>query len=164
MNPLKCRTLGAPTFQDIHGPLDWLYCACALSGGKWPTVRMAVKKESAGSLQPSGFRENSTNFLTSVAHWVRDSIFRMNWRSRGEMWLNRQTDTHTDTHRPNCGNGPVHVRWGLIHVSQYKCYPAHTDMCLVSREKPWTHLILNAHYLLQQESITHTCTQRAVAS
>ena len=47
-------------------------------------------------------------FLTSVAHWLRDSIFRRNRCSRGEMWLNRQTDrqtgrqtdrqTHTHTH------------------------------------------------------------------
>ena len=40
--------------------------ACALSTGKWPTVHMAFKR-SARSLQRSGFRENTTNILTSAA-------------------------------------------------------------------------------------------------
>ena len=40
---------------------------------------------SAGSLQRSGFRENPTNCLTFVARSVRDSVFRTNRRSIGEM-------------------------------------------------------------------------------
>ena len=40
---------------------------------------------SAGSLQQSSFRENPTNFLTLVARRVRDSVFRTNRRSIGEM-------------------------------------------------------------------------------
>ena len=55
------------------------------------------QRTSAGSPQRSGFRENPTNFLTSIARWVHDSIFKTNRRSRGEMWLNRQTDTDRTT-------------------------------------------------------------------
>ena len=46
------------------------------------------------SLQRSSWKLNT--FLTSIARWVRESIFRTNRCSRGEMWLNRQTDRHTD--------------------------------------------------------------------
>ena len=67
-----------------------------ISAGKWPTVRMAFNGGSAGSLQRSCFSENPTNLLTFVARWVRDIIFRMNSHSRGEMWLNRHTNTHID--------------------------------------------------------------------
>ena len=71
---------------------------------------MAFNGGSAGSLQRSGFRENPINFSTSVARWVRDSIFRTNRRSRGEMWLKeRQTDRHDDYSNP-----PAHARRGLI--------------------------------------------------
>ena len=37
------------------------------------------------TLERSGFKENPTNFWTSIARWVRDSIFRTNRRSRSEM-------------------------------------------------------------------------------
>ena len=37
------------------------------------------------TLEWSGFKENPTNFLTSVARWLRDSIFTTNKHSRGEI-------------------------------------------------------------------------------
>ena len=46
---------------------------------------VCFQRSSAGSLQRSDFRENPTNFLTFVARWVRDSIFRTNRCSRGEV-------------------------------------------------------------------------------
>ena len=69
---------------------------------------MAFNGGSARSLQQSSFRENPTNFLTFVARWVRDSIFRTNRRSRGEMWLNRHTHRQTDYSNP-----PAYARRGL---------------------------------------------------
>ena len=41
------------------------------------------------------FRENP-NFFIFIACWVRNSVFRTNRCSRGEMWLNRQTDEQTE--------------------------------------------------------------------
>ena len=61
------------------------------------------------TLERSRFRQIPTNFLTFVARWVRDSVFRTNRRSVGEMWLNRQTDTHTDPPKycnPRCACAP----------------------------------------------------------
>ena len=55
---------------------------------------MAFNGGIGGSLQRSSFRET---VLTSLARWVCDRIVRANRRSRGEMWLNRQTHTHTQT-------------------------------------------------------------------
>ena len=61
INALKCRTLGVTCgiYYNVHAQL---------SAGKWPTVCMAFNRGSAGSLQWSGFRENPTIFLTSIAH------------------------------------------------------------------------------------------------
>ena len=43
-----------------------------------------------------------------VARWVRDSVFRTNRRSIGEMWLNRQTDSsdHAKYCNPRCACAP----------------------------------------------------------
>ena len=78
---------------------------------------------SAGSLQRSRFRENSTNILTSVARWVRDRIFRANRHFRGEMWLNRQTDRHTRTTTVTllCMRRGVKYSMIYIHVCQKHC-------------------------------------------
>ena len=78
---------------------------------KWPPVRTAVDGGNAGSPERSSFRENPTNILTFVARWVRDIDFRTNRRSRGEMWLNGQTNRQT--HRPNYITLTAHARWGL---------------------------------------------------
>ena len=82
MNALKSRTLGATRARTLK--THALYSAHARfpqeNGG-----HTFAQRSSAGSLQRSGFRENPTNFLTFVARWVRDSIFRTNRRSRGEM-------------------------------------------------------------------------------
>ena len=65
---------------------------------------MPYNAGSAGSLR-SGFRENPTYFLSFVACWVCDSVFRTNRRSRGEMWLNGQTDT-PNYRNPRCACAP----------------------------------------------------------
>ena len=48
-----------------------------------------------------------------IAHWVCGHIFTMNKSLRGEMWLNRQTHTHTATTLTL----PAHVRCRLMRVS-----------------------------------------------
>ena len=52
---------------------------------KWPIVVWPSKGGSAQSLQQSSCRENTTHFLTFVAHGVRGRIFMKNKSPRGEM-------------------------------------------------------------------------------
>ena len=78
--------------------------ACYFSHTKWLTVVSHTEAVDAVSLQRSCFRRNPTNFLTFIAHWVRDNDFRTNGRYRGEMWLNRRTDTHTHADKHNFRN------------------------------------------------------------
>ena len=69
-----------------------------------PTVSMAFNGGSAGSLQRSGFRENPTIFLTSVAR----SVF--SGRTDAPEVRCDLTDRHTHTHRHNYSNPPAHAR------------------------------------------------------
>ena len=101
MNALKCRTHSA-TRSGYSWPLINIIMRMHAFRRKWPTMHTVVQQRGAGSLQRSRFRENPTNFLTSFARWVCDSIFRTNRRSKGEFWLNRQTDTQNDYSNPRC--------------------------------------------------------------
>ena len=68
-------------------------------------------------------KEIPTNLVTFVAHQVRDIDFRMNRRSRGEMWHNRHTQTDRQTH-PTTVTLAAHTRRRLMkstvseHVSK----------------------------------------------
>ena len=77
--------------------------ACMFSWSKMADYGKPYNAGSGVSPQRSSFREIPTIFLTFLARWVRDTDFRTKRRSRGEMWLNGQTDRQTDTqtHRPN---------------------------------------------------------------
>ena len=94
----------------------------------WPS-----KGGSARSWQRSSFRENATNVLTFVACWVWGCVFTTNRSPGGEMWLNGQTDTQTDT-----VTLAAHARRGLTivcfskylkHTSKYVCETSHTPRC-----------------------------------
>ena len=92
---------------------------------------MAFNGRNAGSLQWSHFRENPTNFSTSVARWVRDSF--SGRTDAPEVRCDLQTDTQDDYSNP-----PAHVRRGLImkvHIWQIKLKGWGCDSCKVKPVK-----------------------------
>ena len=82
-----------------------------------------------------GFRENATKFLTFVARWVGDSVFRTNRSSRGEMWLNGQTHRHTDT--ATTVTLAAHARRGLNRYIQYLAMHFNAHIWYVSSCPPY---------------------------
>ena len=74
----------------------WSYCACAcFAEFKWPTMQMVAQCGSAVSLKRGGFRENPTKYMTYVARWVCDSIFKTNKCFWSELPTNRHTHRTT---------------------------------------------------------------------
>ena len=59
-------------------------------------------------------KKNATNCLTFVARWVRGCGFAANRSPGGEMWLNGQTDAHTDT--TTTVTLAVHAHRGLMNM------------------------------------------------
>ena len=117
MNALECRTLGANEFIPLLTDL-----LIGMTSGNLETQGIAVSMDynniyysHVRFLQENGlpyiwlsmewcwisatepFRRKWHNFLTFVAHWVHDSNLRRNRHSRGEMWLNRHTQTDPTT-------------------------------------------------------------------
>ena len=83
-NRLLCNTTQEEMAASFHTTwLNTIAHACILQNGRlyiWPS-----KEGVLNLLQRRSFRENPTNFFTFVVRRVRDSVFRTNRRSIGEM-------------------------------------------------------------------------------
>ena len=79
-------------------------------------LTIAIQCRKCSSLQRRGFRESPTNIFTVVARWVCNSVFRTNRRSRGKIWLNRQTDK-VNYSNPRCACAPrVNKLWACKYT------------------------------------------------
>ena len=121
-------------------PLAYMDILCKLRACiwhliKWPTALIAIQCRKWCISATEWFLRNPHMFLTFVAYWVCDIIFRMNRCSRGEMLINGQKDTQTKLQKPSLHNARrglkmyMYCRCGKkMHViSTYKA-------CLVNRE------------------------------
>ena len=126
MSALKCRTLGATRFQYSWSLIIRMRAFHRKNGRLyiWPSKEAVLDLRNRAVSEKTP--ENPTNVLTSVAHWVRNSIFKTNGRSRGEMWLNRHTDRQTKYCNPRCVctsrfNNMPYISMAVTHVIIVAC-------------------------------------------